>query len=80
MRQAKYTRLYADKSGESHFEDLEISLSPVNFAPPAPPLNIAQFLPAVQSLWMGVPPGWAAKSHIPALAPDLLLRCRANMR
>ena len=33
MQHAKYIRLYADESGESHFEDLEIELNPVNFAP-----------------------------------------------
>jgi hypothetical protein len=31
---AKYVRLYADEVGESHFEDLEMALLPVEFAPP----------------------------------------------
>ncbi len=55
MQQAKYIRLYADDSGDSHFEDLEIELVSVDFAPPAAPLSIAQFLPAAQSLWVGAP-------------------------
>ncbi len=33
MQNAKYIRLYTDESGESHFEDLEVELSPVDFAP-----------------------------------------------
>ena len=37
MQQATYVRLYADENGESHFEELEISLAPVDFAPPAAP-------------------------------------------
>jgi len=35
MQQAKYVRLYSDESGESHFEDLETALPPVDFAQPA---------------------------------------------
>ena len=41
MQQAKYARIYTDDSGESHLEDLDITLAPVDFAPPAgnnPPL------------------------------------------
>ena len=66
MRHAKYVRLYADESGESHFEDLEVELEPVDFAPPAAPLNIAQFLPAAQSLWVAAPAGWAGETPHPA--------------
>jgi hypothetical protein len=66
MQHAQYIRLYTDESGESHFEDLEIELSPVDFAPPAAPLNIAQFLPAAQSLWVGAPVGWAGEKPHPS--------------
>ncbi len=66
MKQAKYIRLYADESGESHFEDLEIELNPVDFAPPAAPLNIAQFLPTEQSLWVGAPVGWDGEEPHPS--------------
>ena len=31
-----YTRYYADESGESHIEDVEVELTPRDFAPPAP--------------------------------------------
>jgi hypothetical protein len=37
----EYTRIYGDSDGESHFEDVTVELSPVDFAPPAPPLNLA---------------------------------------
>ena len=36
----KYTRVYADSNGESHFEDVEVEFSSVDFAPPAPPLEL----------------------------------------
>ncbi len=66
MQHAKYIHLYADENGESHFEDLEIALVPMDFAPPAAPLNIAQFLPTAQSLWVGAPAGWAGEKPHPS--------------
>lgn len=66
MQQATYVRLYADEKGESHFEELEVSLAPVDFAPPAEPLNIAQFFPAVQSLWVGASHGWGGEVPHPS--------------
>jgi hypothetical protein len=65
MQRARYTRLFTDESGESHFEELEVGLSPVDFAPPAAPLNIAQFLPTTESLWVGAPAGWAGENPHP---------------
>jgi hypothetical protein len=66
MQQASYTRLYADESGESHFEELTVALLPVDFAPPAAPLNIAQFLGTETSLWLGAPVGWAGETPHPS--------------
>jgi len=66
MLHAKYIRLYADESGESHFEDLEIELNPEDFAPPASPLNIAQFLSTEQSLWVGAPTNWDGEKPHPS--------------
>ena len=65
MKRATYTRLYADDSGESHFEELEVALAPADFAPPAAPLNIAQFLTTAESLWIGAPAGWAGETPHP---------------
>ena len=36
MPDYSYVRVYADDKGESHFEDVAIELSEVDFAPPAP--------------------------------------------
>ena len=58
MQHAPYSRLYTGSSGESHFEDLEVELTPVDFAPPAGPLDIGQFLPTTQSFWVAAPAGW----------------------
>jgi hypothetical protein len=45
---------------------MDIALVPVNFAPPADPLNIAQFLPATQSFWVGCPTGWTGEAPHPS--------------
>ncbi len=45
----KYVRVYADATGESHFQDLEMALTPVDFAPPAPPINVSAFAPAART-------------------------------
>jgi hypothetical protein len=66
MQHAEYIRIYADERGESHFEDLEIALVPSDFAPPAAPLNIAQFLPTAQCFWVGAPVGWGGEKPHPS--------------
>lgn len=73
MQIVRYIRLYADESGESHFEDLEMTLAPVDFAPPAAPLNIAAFRPTAQSLWVGAPAGWAGEA--PHSTPQRQIFC-----
>lgn len=73
MQTAKCVRLFADERGESHFEDLEFPLSPVDFAPPAAPLNIAPFLPTGQSLWVGASAGWAGE--VPHPSPRRQIFC-----
>ena len=73
MQQAKYLRLYSDENGDSHFEDFEVPLVPVDFAPPAAPLKIAQFLPATQTLWLGAQVGWAGEEPHPS--PRRMIFC-----
>jgi len=59
----KYTRIYADPSGESHFEDVNIELTQADFAPPAPPLNLSSFNPATQYVFCHFPAGWRGDWH-----------------
>jgi hypothetical protein len=72
MNSAQYARLYADENGESHFEDLALKLIPVDFAPPAEPINIAQFLPVKQSFWLGADLGWGGEAHHPSSQSQIL--------
>jgi len=59
----KYVRCYADEAGESHFEDVDVDLAPVNFAPPAPPLALSKFISTTQLCFLSGPPGWYGDWH-----------------
>ena len=59
----KYIRIYADPAGESHFEDVEVELAQARFAPPAPPMNLSSFRPALQYAFCSFPTGWRGNWH-----------------
>jgi hypothetical protein len=59
----QYTRIYADSAGESHFEVVEVALTLVNFAPPAPPIYLSPFSPARQFGFLSTPPAWYGDWH-----------------
>ena len=61
---AKYIRLYTDESGESHFQDLEAELAPVDFAPPSAPLDLSVPITATQFAFLGGPAGWHSDWHV----------------
>ena len=63
MAKAQYVRLYADADGKSHFSDEEIELRLVNFAPPAPPLNVSAFTPTKHFALLSAPRGWIGDWH-----------------
>ena len=59
----KYTKIFADECGETHFKDVEIKLESVDFAPPAPPLLLSLFNPAKQYAFFVAPSGWFGDWH-----------------
>ena len=59
----KYTRLYDDANGESHFEDVDVDFAPTDFAASAPPLDLSETVPAAQFAFMSTPAGWASDWH-----------------
>jgi quercetin dioxygenase-like cupin family protein len=59
----KYARIYADEAGESHFEDVPVELSPVDYAPPAPSVNLSVPQAATALVFMSAPPGWDGDWH-----------------
>ena len=59
----KYCRIYADQNGDSHFEDVEVSLMQTDFAPPAPPVYLSSFGPALRYAFCSFPAGWRGDWH-----------------
>ncbi len=58
-----YTRIYADENGESHFEDVEVKFKSIDFAPPAPPLDLSEFGPAESCSLLRGPESWYGDWH-----------------
>ena len=58
-----YARIFADSSGETHFEDAEVDLSLAGFAPPAPPLLLSEVMPTTGCLFIALPVGWIGEWH-----------------
>ncbi len=59
----KYVRVYADAAGESHFEDVAVELTPVNYAPPAPMMELSAVVPATGFAFVRMPTGWDGDWH-----------------
>jgi hypothetical protein len=73
MQEAHHVRIFSDDLGESHFEDVSTSLTPADFAPPAPPLNFARLFRATDCGFLGVPSEWAG--DVPHPSPRRQLFC-----
>ena len=56
-------RVFSDLNGESHFDDVAITLTEANFAPPAPPLLVSAAIEAKNLIFCTVPAGWDGDWH-----------------
>ncbi len=59
----KYVRVYTDSLGGSNFEDLEIDLHEIDFAPPAPPIFTSELNFSKRYGFLSVLPGWIGEWH-----------------
>lgn len=73
MQSFSYVRIFSDEQGESHFEEIEVSLLPREFAPPAPPLNVALLGEARAAALVGGEPTWHGEIAHPT--PKRQLMC-----
>ncbi|MBT8488633.1 MAG: cupin domain-containing protein [Gemmatimonadetes bacterium] len=55
-------RLFADADGESHFTTTTVELASIDFAPPAPPLEVSEMVDARHG-FLRAPPGWFGDWH-----------------
>jgi len=60
----RYARLFADDSGESHFDDIEIEFTATDYVQSAAPLDLSATFPASQVAFMRAPAGWASEFHV----------------
>ncbi len=68
----KYVRIHEDQNGLSHFDEVEVRVNLVEFAPPAPPLNVSGVSPATGVGFVSFPVGWNGDWH-PAPRRQLFL-------
>ena len=59
----RFTRLYTDEAGESHFGQVEIEVVLRQFAPPASPFGVSALASASQCGFLHLPEGWVGEMH-----------------
>jgi len=59
----KYTKIFADEEGETHFKDVEIELVSNQYAPPAPPFMVSELRSATHYGFSQFPSGWVGEWH-----------------
>ena len=58
-----YVRIYADAEGESHFQDVDVSLDLVEVAPGISPLFASPFFHTSRYAFLRAEPGWREEWH-----------------
>ena len=68
----RYTRLFSDEQGESHFDEVEIEFASTNYVEGSEPLKLSPQQAAVDYRFMDAPAGWASDWH-PSSARNLFV-------
>jgi len=61
----QYTRLYADRKGQSHFERAVLELEESDYRPPAPAMLVSHAFDADSLQFVRLPAGWDGQSICP---------------
>jgi len=59
----KYTRIYTDEDGVSHFGVTEVTFTLAEYAPPAPPISVSKGMNVESVVFISSPPGWHGDWH-----------------
>jgi quercetin dioxygenase-like cupin family protein len=59
----KYTTIYIDSQNVSHFREDDSAFKKVNFAPPAPPVGLTEFIDVSKMVFFQLPSGWFGDWH-----------------
>jgi hypothetical protein len=57
------TRIYSDADGGSHFSQMTITFTLIDYAPPAPPISVSAVMDAENVSIISSPPGWFGDWH-----------------
>ncbi len=63
LKASKCVRLFSDEDGDSHFEDIEMPMEAVQYAPPAPAVHLSAPVAATQVSWFRFPADWNDAAH-----------------
>jgi hypothetical protein len=63
MEYTEYTRVSCDAVGETHFDTVSVAMRLTNFAPPAAPFAVAEFIPAAEFAFCAPAAGWYGDWH-----------------
>ncbi len=59
----RYALIYSDSNGESHFADKTTETRSTNFAPPAPSVNLSEYISAKRFAFLVLPEGYYGDAH-----------------
>jgi quercetin dioxygenase-like cupin family protein len=59
----KYITLYIDSQNVSHFREDQAAVEMVNFAPPARPVGLTEFMDVSKMVFFQLPSGWFGDWH-----------------
>jgi quercetin dioxygenase-like cupin family protein len=68
----RYTRLFSDDQGESHFDEIEIEFVSTDYVAGSAPLKLSPQQAAVDYRFMDAPAGWTSDWH-PSSARNLFV-------
>lgn len=59
----KYTHVFGDAQGVTHFKDVPYSMTSGDYAPPAPSIAVSEHTPASGMVVLEFPAGWFGDYH-----------------
>lgn len=59
----KFQKLFADDAGESHWEDVDVTVETRTFAPPAKDIEVSEPAPVKQMVFLRLRSGWDEPIH-----------------
>tara|TARA_R110002124_G_scaffold81527_4_gene214950 strand:- start:5822 stop:6187 length:366 start_codon:yes stop_codon:yes gene_type:complete len=68
----KFQKLFSDDNGESHWDDIDVTLAVRSFAPPARDIEISEPEAVTQTMFLRLRSGWNEPIHPTPVAQKLI--------